>query len=195
MGVKEKVPRPARVTQSGQEANKKWDAKAAGVRTGKRDQTKCAKAERETVLQGNEEQFKRTINIILDEGHKKVNGVRVAGPQTAVTAGLVDATEVSSIPAPQPAHGLLVLAHPNQRQPPLPRASAILAGYLSFATRGVNVQLARLAAARSQRPLCSCGVMAKCVSFFHVLMRRTGWKQSNWRTSKRRKRDMPPSTG
>ena len=41
----------------------------------------------------------------------------------------------------------------------------------------------------------SCGVMAKCVIFSRVLMRRTGWKQSNWRTSKRRKRDMPPSTG
>ena len=40
MGGKEKFPRPARVTQSGQEANKKRVAKAAGVRTGKRDQTK-----------------------------------------------------------------------------------------------------------------------------------------------------------
>ena len=51
MGGKEKVPRPARVTQSGQEANKKQFAKAAGVRTGKRDQTNRAKAERATVLQ------------------------------------------------------------------------------------------------------------------------------------------------
>ena len=37
------------MTQSGQEANK-------------------------TVLQEKEERFKNTINIILDEGHKKVNG-------------------------------------------------------------------------------------------------------------------------
>ena len=44
-------PRPARVTQSGQEANKKRFAKAAGVRTGKRDHTKRAKAEQATVLQ------------------------------------------------------------------------------------------------------------------------------------------------
>ena len=51
MGGKEKVPRPVRVTQSGQEANRKRVAKAAGVRTGKRDQTKRAKAERATVLQ------------------------------------------------------------------------------------------------------------------------------------------------
>ena len=49
MGGEEKVPRPARVTQSGQEANK-------------------------IVLQEKEERFKSTINIILDEGHKKVNG-------------------------------------------------------------------------------------------------------------------------
>ena len=51
MGGEEKVPRPARVTQSGQEVKKKRVAKAAGVRTGKRDQTKRAKAERATVLQ------------------------------------------------------------------------------------------------------------------------------------------------
>ena len=70
------------------------------MRTGKRDQTKRAKAERATVLQEKEERFKSTINIILDKGHKKVNGVRVTGPQTAVTAGLVDATEVRIIPAP-----------------------------------------------------------------------------------------------
>ena len=38
-------------------------------------------------------------------------------------------------------------------------------------------------------------VVAKYVSFSHVLMRRTSWKQSNWRTSKIRKRDMTPSTG
>ena len=100
MGRKEKVPRPARVTQSGQEANKKRVAKAAGVRTGKREQTKCAKAEWATVLQEKEERFKSTINIILDEGHKKVNGVRVTGPQTTVTAGLVGAIEVRSIHAP-----------------------------------------------------------------------------------------------
>ena len=112
MGGKEKAPRPARVTQCGQESSKKRVAKAAGVRTGKRDQTKRAKAERATVLQEKKERFKSTINIILDEGHKKVNGVRVTGPQTTVTAGLVDATKVSSIPAPQPAHGLLALAHP-----------------------------------------------------------------------------------
>ena len=72
---------------------------------------------------------------------------------------------------------------------------ASLAGCRSRATRGANVQLTRLAAARSQRPLCSCGVMAKCVSFYHVLMRRTGWNQINWRTRNRSKRDMPPSTG
>ena len=128
MGGKEKVPRPARVTQSGQEANKKRVAKAAGVRTGKRDQTKRAKAERATVLQEKEERFKSTINIILDEGHKKVNGVRVTGPQTAVTAGLVDATEVSSIPAPKHAHGLLVLAHPDQHQTPFARSECSRAG-------------------------------------------------------------------
>ena len=123
MGGKEKVPRPARMTQISQEANKKRVAKAAGVRTVKRDQTKCAKAERTTVLQEKEERFKSTINIILDEGHKKVNGVRITGPQKAVTAGLVDATMVSSIPAPQPAHGLLALAHPDQHQPPLKGAN------------------------------------------------------------------------
>ena len=49
MGGEEKVPRPARVTQSGQEANKKRVAKSVGVRTGKRDQTKRAKAERATL--------------------------------------------------------------------------------------------------------------------------------------------------
>ena len=70
MGGKEKVPRPARVTQSGQEANKKQVAKAAGVRTGKRDQTKRAKAERATVLQEKEERFKSTINIISRSGQK-----------------------------------------------------------------------------------------------------------------------------
>ena len=74
MGGKEKVPRPARVIRSSQEANKKRVAKAAGVRTGKRNQTKCAKAERATFLQEKEERLKRTINIILDEGPKKVNG-------------------------------------------------------------------------------------------------------------------------
>ena len=72
MGGKEKVLRPASVTQSGQEANKNRVTKAAGVWTGKRDQTKRAKAERATVLQEKEERFKITINIVLDEGHKKV---------------------------------------------------------------------------------------------------------------------------
>ena len=123
MGGKEKVPRPASVTQSGQEANKNRVTKAAGVWTGKRDQTKRAKAERATVLQEKEERFKSTINIILDEGHKKGNGVRVTGPHTAVTVGLVDATKVSSIPVPQPTHGFLAPAHPDQRQPPLPGAN------------------------------------------------------------------------
>ena len=54
MGGKEKAPRPARVTQSSQEANKKRVAKATGVRTDKHDQTKRAKAERATVLQEKE---------------------------------------------------------------------------------------------------------------------------------------------
>ena len=64
-----------------------------------------------------------TINIILDEGHKKFNSVWVTGPQIAVTVGLVDATKVSIIPAPQPTHGLLELSHPDQGQPPLPGAN------------------------------------------------------------------------
>ena len=89
MGDKEKVLHPMRVTQSGQEANKKLVAKAAGVRSGKHEQTKRAKAERATVLQEKEELFKSTINIIIDEVHKKFNGVRVTGPQTAVTLGLL----------------------------------------------------------------------------------------------------------
>ena len=50
--------------QSGQEAKKKRVTKAAGVRTGKRDQTKRDKAGRPTVLQEKEERFKSTINII-----------------------------------------------------------------------------------------------------------------------------------
>ena len=67
MGGKEKVPRPARVTQSGQEANRKRVAKAAGVRTGKRDQTKRAKAERATVLQEKEERFKSNDLLVPDK--------------------------------------------------------------------------------------------------------------------------------
>ena len=51
MGGKEKVPRPARMTQISQRANKKGVAKAVGVQTSKRDQTNRAKAERATVLQ------------------------------------------------------------------------------------------------------------------------------------------------
>ena len=42
--------------------------------TGTRDQTKRAKVERATVLQEKEERFRSSINIILDEGHKKFSG-------------------------------------------------------------------------------------------------------------------------
>ena len=74
MGGKEKVPRPARTTISGAEANKKRVAKAAGVREGTRDQTKRAKIDRAAALQEKKARFEYAIKAILDEGHRKVNG-------------------------------------------------------------------------------------------------------------------------
>ena len=162
MGGKEKAPRPARAMKSGQEANKKRVAKAAGVRTGKRDQTKRAKAERATVLQEKEERSKSTINIILDEGKKK--------------------SRCQSLPLREPSQTRKKNGGGTSTLPSSPGfpPCASLEGYRSRATRGANVHLTRLAAARSQIPLCSCGMMAKCVSFSHVLMRRTVWKQTTY---------------
>ena len=174
MGVKEKVPRPTRVTQSGHEANK-------------------------NVLQEKEERSKSTINIILDEGHKKVNGK--GGFATSKISDDLLVPDKNATENPELLAFLRGTLGPEMPVAPFTRTQPNLEAdwsrdqYLAELARipimrelgrlplpcdkRANVQLTRLAAARSQIPLCSCGVMAKCVSFSHVLMRRTGWKQSN----------------